>query len=135
MSTRRLLRGNMVDISTRDAEAALFLWPAARARAVCFYGGEVVGERCMPEIQGAGRDYSIAEALAEELRISRSTNKWAEKGTTYGGSCGPDTVEHVGSEGDGHEEIFRVADAHDIARFVLREPVRAGVHAGVFTIS
>lgn len=73
MSTRRLLRGNVVDISTRDAEAALVLWPAARARAVCFYGGEVVGERCVAEIQGAGRDYGVAEALAEELRISRST--------------------------------------------------------------
>lgn len=52
------------------------------------------------------------------------------KADTYGGSRGPDTVEHVGSEGDGHEEIFRVAHAHDVARFVLREPVRAGVHAG-----
>ena len=49
---------------------------------------------------------------------------------TYGGSGGPDTVEHVGSEGDGDEEVFRVADAHYVARFILREPVCAGVHAG-----
>lgn len=70
----------MVNISARDAEAALFLWPAARARAVCFYGGEVVGERCMAEIQGAGRDYGVAEALAEELCISRSTNDGRGKG-------------------------------------------------------
>ena len=53
-----------------------------------------------------------------------------EKGDTYSGSGGPDTVEHVGSEGDGDEEVFRVANAHYVARFVLREPVCAGVHAG-----
>lgn len=54
----------------------------------------------------------------------------ARKGEyTYGGSGGPDTVEHVGSEGDGDEEIFRIADAHDVAGFVLWEPVGAGVHA------
>lgn len=55
MSTRRLLRGNVVDISARDAEAAVFLRPAARARAVCFYDGEVVCEGCVPEVQGAAR--------------------------------------------------------------------------------
>ena len=50
MSTGRFLRSNVVDVSTRDAETALLLRPAARARAVCFYGGEVVTERCMAEI-------------------------------------------------------------------------------------
>ena len=56
------------------------------------------------------------------------------KGDTYRGSGGPDTVEHVGSEGDGNEEVFRVADAHYVARFVLREPVCAGIHARFFPL-
>ena len=55
-----------------------------------------------------------------------------KKGDTYGGSGGPDAVEHVGSEGDGDEEVFRVADAHYVARFILREPVCAGIHARFF---
>ena len=56
---------------------------------------------------------------------------WAGRGeVTYSGSRRPDAVEHVGSEGDGDEEIFGVADAHYVARFVRREPVCAGVHAG-----
>ena len=54
MSPCCLLRGDMVNVSARDAEAALFLWPAARARAVGFYGGEVVGKRCVAQIEGAG---------------------------------------------------------------------------------
>lgn len=49
---------------------------------------------------------------------------------TYSSSRGPDAVEHVRSEGDGDEEVFRVADAHYVARFVLGEPVRAGVYTG-----
>ena len=44
----------MMDVSTRDAEAALFFWSTAWAGAVGFYGGEVVGERCVAQIQGAG---------------------------------------------------------------------------------
>lgn len=40
----------MMDVSTRDAETALFLGSAARARAVGFYGGEVVGKGCMAQI-------------------------------------------------------------------------------------
>ena len=63
MSTCRLLGSDMVDISTRYAEAALLFWPAAWTCAVCFYGGEVVGERGVAEIQGAGGDYGVAEAL------------------------------------------------------------------------
>lgn len=55
----------MMNIGTRDAETALFNWPAAWACAVCFYGREVIGERCMAEIEGAGRDYGVAEALVK----------------------------------------------------------------------
>lgn len=54
MSTGRLLRGNVMDVGARDAETALFFWPAAWACAVRFYRGEVVGERCMAEVEGAG---------------------------------------------------------------------------------
>lgn len=54
MSTCRLLRSNVMNVSTRDAKAALFVWPAAWACAVGFYGGEVVGEGCVAEVQGAG---------------------------------------------------------------------------------
>ena len=54
---------------------------------------------------------------------------------TYGGSRGPDAVKHVCSKGYGDEEIFRVADAHHVARFVLWQPIRAAVHTGAFTIS
>lgn len=50
MSPRRLLGGNMMDVGARDAETAVFFWPAAWAFAVRFYGGEVVGERSMAEI-------------------------------------------------------------------------------------
>ena len=95
----------------------------------------------MAEVQGAGWDYSVAEALVER-GVSASVvrfegwlglkGKVGERADTYGGSGGPDTVKHVGSEGDGDEEVFRVADAHYVARFVLREPVCAGVHAGRF---
>ena len=53
----------MVDISTRYAEAALLFWLAAWTCAVCFYGGEVVGKTGVAEIQVAGGDYGIAEAL------------------------------------------------------------------------
>lgn len=56
-------------------------------------------------------------------------------GDTYGGSRGPDTVEHVRSQGDGDEEVFGVADAHHVARLVRREPVCAGVHTGFLTFS
>lgn len=58
--------------------------------------------------------------------------KGGGEANTYGRSRGPDAVEHVRSEGDGDEEIFGVADAHHVAWFVPREPVRAGVHAGFF---
>ena len=61
----------MVDISTRYAEAALFFWPAAWTCAVYFYGGEVVGKRGMAEIQVAGGDYGVAEALMR-VQISAS---------------------------------------------------------------
>ena len=44
MGARRLLRGHVVDVRARDAEAAVFLWSAARTCAVCLYGGEVGGE-------------------------------------------------------------------------------------------
>ena len=54
------------------------------------------------------------------------------KGITYSGSGGPDAVEHVGSQGDGDEEVFGVADAHYVAGFVLRQPVRAGVYTLIF---
>lgn len=47
---------------------------------------------------------------------------------TYSGSSGPDAVEHVGSKRHGHDKIFRVANAHYIARFSGREPVRACIH-------
>ena len=54
-----------MDVGARDAETAVFLWPAARTRAVCIYGRVVGGERCVAEVQGAGRDYGVAEALVE----------------------------------------------------------------------
>lgn len=54
MSTGRLLGGDVMDVGARDAETALFFWPAAWACAVRFYRGEVVGERCMAEVEGAG---------------------------------------------------------------------------------
>ena len=94
----------------------------------------------MAEVQGAGWDYGVAEALAGSW-VSTSVvrfERWLDwvfggrvkgEGGTYGGSCGPDAVEHIGSEGDGDKEVFWVADAHYIARFVLREPVCAGIHA------
>lgn len=52
-----------MNVSTRDAKTALFVWPAAWACAVGFYGGEVVGEGCVAEVQGAGWNYGVAEAL------------------------------------------------------------------------
>ena len=71
------------------------------------------------------------EGFSRQFSRSQGWLDWVggEKGCTYGGSGGPDAVEHVGSEGDGDEEVFRVADAHYVARFVLREPICAGVHA------
>ena len=89
----------------------------------------------MAEVQGAGWDYGVAETLVERgvsVSVVGLKGKVGERADTYGGSGGPDTVKHVGSEGDGDEEVFRVADAHYVARFVLREPVCAGVHAGGF---
>ena len=121
-----------MDVSTRDAETALVFWPAARARAVRFYGGEVVGERRVAQIQGSGGNDGVAEALGDCSSSAGWRTGWAGDHDTYGGSCGPDTVEHVGSQGDGDEEIFRVADAHYVAWFVLREPIGAGIHTGVF---
>lgn len=47
--------------------------------------------------------------------------------TTYSGPGRPDTVEHIGSEGYGHDEVLGVADAHYIAGFILREPGRARI--------
>lgn len=46
---------------------------------------------------------------------------------TYGGSGGPDAVEHIDSQRNGHDKIFRVADAHHIARFLGWEPVGARI--------
>ena len=63
MSTCRLLGSDMVNISTRYAEAALLFGPAAWTCAVYFYGGEVVGKRGVAEIQITGGDYGVAEAL------------------------------------------------------------------------
>lgn len=68
----------------------------------------------------------------EMLVISGLGTGWTGKPITYGGSCGPDTVEHVGSQGDGDEEIFGVADAHYVAGFVLGEPGCAGVYTIFF---
>ncbi len=65
MSPHRLLRGDMMDVGTRDAETAVVFWPAARTRAVRFYGGEVVGERRVAEIQGSGGNDGVAEALGD----------------------------------------------------------------------
>lgn len=70
----------------------------------------------------------------QSFRISRSRIDglggvgWGE--VTYSGSRRPDTVEHVGSKGDGDEEIFGVAHAHYVARFIRRKPVCAGIHTG-----
>jgi len=51
-------------------------------------GGEGLGEGRLAEVEDAGRGYGVAEA---------------------GGTGSPDTVEHVGAEGDGDKEIFGVA--------------------------
>jgi len=45
----------------------------------------------------------------------------------HSGPGGPDAVEHVGSQGDGHDEVFGIAYAHYVAGFVLGKPVCAGV--------
>ena len=127
MSTGRFLGSDVINVSTRDAETAFFFRPAARALTARFYGGEVVGKGCVAEIQGAGGDDGVAEALVESS--ARDRGPWACRKRTYGGSCGPDTVEHVRAEGDGDEEILGVADAHYVAGFVLREPVCAGIYA------
>ena len=71
MSTCGLLGSDMVNISTRYAEAALLVWPAAWTCAVYFYGGEVVSKRGMAKIQVAGGDDGVAEALMRELTISK----------------------------------------------------------------
>lgn len=76
------------------------------------------------------RLWRCRSAGAVRPNVSRSRrNEWCERGT-YSGPRGPDTVEHVRPEGDGDEEIFGVADAHYVARFILREPVCAGVYSG-----
>ena len=51
-------------------------------------GGEGLGESRLAEVEDTGGGYGVAEA---------------------GGAGSPDTVEHVGAEGDGDEEIFGVA--------------------------
>ncbi len=71
----------------------------------------------------------------EMLVISGLETGWAGKPITYGGPCGPDTVEHVGSQGDGDEEIFGVADAHYVAWFFLGEPIGAGVYTEFSVVS
>lgn len=81
----------------------------------------------MAEIEGAGRNDGVAKALGELVIIR--IKDWRTGNNTDSSSCGPNTVEHVRSKGDGDEEIFGVADAHYIARFILREPIRAGIHA------
>ena len=125
----------MMNISTRDAQSTFVFWPAARARAVCFNGSKVGCERCVAEIQGTRGDYGVAEALMKKHNVSQVEEEWTVRGRTYSGSRGPDAVEHVRSEGDGDEEVFRVADAHYVARLVLGEPVRASVYTGFPTIS
>ena len=72
----------------------------------------------------------------QSFRISRlRVDRLGVRGVAYGGSRRPDTVKHVGSEGDGDEEIFGVADAHYVAGFIRREPVCAGIHTAFSTLS
>ena len=77
---------------------------------------------------------ALPKRCGETLVIIRNQGLIGLGNNTNGSSCGPNAVEHVRSEGDGDEEIFGVADAHYVARFILREPIRAGVHADIMKI-
>lgn len=63
MSAGRLLASYMVDVSSRDAETAVFGRDAAGAGAVRLDGGEVVCVGAMAEVDGAGGGNGVAETL------------------------------------------------------------------------
>lgn len=70
-----------MDVGTRDAETAVVFWPAARTRAVRFYGGEVVGEGRVAEIQGSGGNDGVAEALGDARH--QWVGDWVDWETDY----------------------------------------------------
>ena len=49
-----------------------------------------------------------------KIQVARGSDGVAKAG----GARGPDAVEHVGSEGDGNEEVFWVTYPHYVAGFL-----------------
>ena len=101
-----LFGGDVVDVCPGDAEAAAGLWAAAGAGAVLFDRGKVGGERALAQVQRASSRDGIAEALC---RIDFQWGKDQYHSQSYRRPRRPDAVKHVGAQGDGHEQILRVA--------------------------
>lgn len=55
----------MADIRSCDAKATLVFWPTANAGTVGFDLVEVVGERGVAEVEGAGRGDGVTKALVK----------------------------------------------------------------------
>lgn len=104
----RLLGRQMVDGGAGDAEPAFGARAAGRAGAVLFERDVRGGVADVLEVDDAAGGDGVAEAR---------------------GARGPDAVEHVGAEGHGDDDVFGVADAHDVAGLVGGEDGGARVDA------
>lgn len=82
MSAGGFLACHVMDVGSRDAQTAVFARQAARARAVGLDGREVARVRAVAEVDGAGGDDGVAEALrligARRVRIFFML-AWGEK--------------------------------------------------------
>ena len=96
----------MIDKGPGDAKTTCFLGSTASAGAAFFHCTEVIAIRTLSEIEHPTGSDSIAEASSPR---------------------GPDTVEHVGAQGDGNDKILRVTHTHYIAWFWVRELIRTEV--------
>lgn len=88
MRARRLLGRHMVDVSSRDPQAARRPRPTARASALGGDGRVVVGVAVVAQVHVAGWGHGVSEAR---------------------GARRPHAVEHVGAERDRDDEVIRVA--------------------------